>query len=993
MPVMKKIYLFLFAASVSLAQNFPNGFNFNLPWNDSSSQKFLPNFKVVQFKDNTFISVNSEGHFSYDGQRIRFWGINSVADGACPDKTMAGSIAGRMRKMGINLSRFHHIDSTWPTYSLFAGQNTTRQLNAANLDRLEYFISKLEENGIFINMNLNVGREVRQNDGIPDWQAVRDSCADYAKIITIFDPYLIKLQKEYAQQLLTHVNPYTGKSLAQDPALAMVETNNENSLYRAWRDNQLKVASQGGKLLHRHTVYLDSLWNAFLLERYANTAALESEWSAGAMTGPKNEMVVNGGFELNNMRAWYMEEHEGADADTSRDKSTAFSGNYSIKVAVKTPTGTTWHIQFKQPTLSFLKDSLYTVTFAAKSDGVHEINVSAMNDQSPWNGYGGKNLTVTGNWQIFTFSFKASENNSGHGRLTFQLGKEKADYWFDDISVMKAAASGLLPDESLEAKNVKRIDYADCISYTDNRVKDMSEFYIGLQRKFFTEMRDYLKNDLGIRVPIVGTNWNVGPGDQASIDVGDYVDNHSYWDHPQFPNIPWSSTDWQINNTPMVLNPDGGTIPGLFAGAATVGKPYTISEYNHAYPNIYQSESLIFITGYSAFHDADGIMYFDYNGSQQWKDDFIDRYFDIHRNSVYMSLFPSCALALRNGYITPSTMPLEVEYSAEDVRLLPKKDINNWSGVSLYDRKLALLHSVKTKSFEAPVSTDFAAMEKPAGNIFKTDTDEITLNTSSGTLYVASEKFNGAAGYMANLKNIGMGNCSVVDFKQDDFGTFTWISLDDEPLINSKLSLITVASKAENIGMIWNSNFTSVNNNWGNRTLTAVYPLVLKLDLNIHADSLRIYPLTPEGKENIITPFIVHSVAVNHFIVSLDQNEYRTTWFGVEKLGDGDPTETERDEPVSPEFTLEQNYPNPFNPETTIKFSLPFVETPYMTSLHTTLIVYDLLGREVKTLVNENKSPGNYAVKFNASDLPSGIYFYRLRFGSYSETKKMILLK
>ncbi|MFH1194806.1 MAG: discoidin domain-containing protein [bacterium] len=93
------------------------------------------------------------------------------------------------------------------------------------------------------------------------------------------------------------------------------------------------------------------------------------------------------------------------------------------------------------------------------------------------------------------------------------------------------------------------------------------------------------------------------------------------------------------------------------------------------------------------------------------------------------------------------------------------------------------------------------------------------------------------------------------------------------------------------------------------------------------------------------------------------------------------------------EFTLEQNYPNPFNPTTTIKFSIPIVETPYMASLRVTLQVYDVLGREITTLIDEEKPSGSYSFAFDASTLASGIYFYKLRAGSFSQCRKMILLK
>jgi hypothetical protein len=91
-------------------------------------------------------------------------------------------------------------------------------------------------------------------------------------------------------------------------------------------------------------------------------------------------------------------------------------------------------------------------------------------------------------------------------------------------------------------------------------------------------------------------------------------------------------------------------------------------------------------------------------------------------------------------------------------------------------------------------------------------------------------------------------------------------------------------------------------------------------------------------------------------------------------------------DPVATTFNLEQNYPNPFNPSTVISYRLPV-------SSNVTLKVYDVLGNEVATLVNEEKQPGNYEVEFNASNLPSGIYFYKLQAGDYNQTKKMVLLR
>jgi probable HAF family extracellular repeat protein len=93
------------------------------------------------------------------------------------------------------------------------------------------------------------------------------------------------------------------------------------------------------------------------------------------------------------------------------------------------------------------------------------------------------------------------------------------------------------------------------------------------------------------------------------------------------------------------------------------------------------------------------------------------------------------------------------------------------------------------------------------------------------------------------------------------------------------------------------------------------------------------------------------------------------------------------------EFTLLQNYPNPFNPSTTIKYSIPNVTLSGVEGSRVQIKVYDVLGNEVATLINEEKAPGVYSVAFDASRFSSGVYFYKLQSGTFFETKKMILLK
>jgi len=90
-------------------------------------------------------------------------------------------------------------------------------------------------------------------------------------------------------------------------------------------------------------------------------------------------------------------------------------------------------------------------------------------------------------------------------------------------------------------------------------------------------------------------------------------------------------------------------------------------------------------------------------------------------------------------------------------------------------------------------------------------------------------------------------------------------------------------------------------------------------------------------------------------------------------------------------FELLQNYPNPFNPSTTIKYSIPDVVNENFRSVK--ISVYDILGREIAVLVNKSQKPGFYKVNFDASDLTSGLYFYRISAGTFVDVKKMMLLK
>ena len=166
-----------------------------------------------------------------DGKRIRFWGVNvtdwSKGSVMVPSKEDAPFWAATLARFGVNCVRFQFLDLPTPRGLIDSKLNDTRHLDAEALDREDSFIAELEKRGIYINFNLLVGRPFKAGDGVIDSDKIREG----AKGISLYDVRLIELQKEYATQLLAHHNPYTKLEYRNDPAVAMVEINNENALW------------------------------------------------------------------------------------------------------------------------------------------------------------------------------------------------------------------------------------------------------------------------------------------------------------------------------------------------------------------------------------------------------------------------------------------------------------------------------------------------------------------------------------------------------------------------------------------------------------------------------------------------------------------------------------------------------------------------------------------------------------------------------------------
>ena len=213
-----------------------------------------------------FITADGENLRFEDGTGVRFWGVDVVADACFPTKENADILVGRIAAAGFNLVRFHHMDASWSKPSIFGtNANTTRILSDDSLSRFEYFWAELKKRGIYIMVDpLCYRRTTVAGDGV-------DSSAGF-KSMAVVDERLRALQKEYAEQLLLHMNPYTNTCLRDDPSLVFIDIINEDSLF--W-DN----AIQWGLARGERKDILDKDFTEFLKQRYKTTQALRSAWT------------------------------------------------------------------------------------------------------------------------------------------------------------------------------------------------------------------------------------------------------------------------------------------------------------------------------------------------------------------------------------------------------------------------------------------------------------------------------------------------------------------------------------------------------------------------------------------------------------------------------------------------------------------------------------------------------------------------------------------
>lgn len=747
-------------------------------------------------KTNSDRLIAKRGHFCRSKDRVRLWGVNLSFGANLPKHEDAPYIAARLAAAGVNAVRCHHMDTArWPRGLWNAKDGKT--IDPEALERLDYFIDQLARRGIYVNINLHVGRAHSQYLDLPKTNR------QYDKISNIFTPALIDAQKKFARELLTHVNPYRKLRYADDPAVAIVEITNENSLFMWGSEQTLRT------LPPYYADILQSKFNTWLQKRYSSDQKLRNIWSEGAEELGKN-LLDNSNFQTSepaksSPKNWNLEQHSDCKASLSR---TRYKGKDALRIDISKADDTEWHLQLNQGGLAVKSSKYYTVTFDAAADKPRRISCGLSQAHSPWNNLGlSQQVELIDNWKTFRYGFvaKADDNNA---RISFSFGTNNVPLYISNVEFRAGGRVGLNKGESIKAGTVAL--YAD--SETPTRTLDRMRFLAETEKTYFDGIRNFIKNDLGCKALVTGTIVFGPLGLYAQSDM-DFIDAHAYWQHPRFPGRPWDSGNWLVDQKPMTDYPAQATLFRM-AAERLDGKPFTVSEYNHPAPLDSQAECVPMIASFAAAQDWDGLWLYTYSHSSDgWYRENMNSYFDIDTNPAKWGFMRAGTAIFRDTYIgAPSSACVVVPLagSSDVVASLAKLHL-------VHDRDMfAVLAKRGSITREKMLDTQFAAAlgNESFVRVLYSSHPKLGWSVENGKgIYIGhGQRASVYTGHATRFAESTEGKISIVG---PDFVAVTVTVLDKEPLDQSEKILITACGRCENTGMKFSEDRRTVGRNWG----------------------------------------------------------------------------------------------------------------------------------------------------------------------------------
>lgn len=812
------------AVQVSRVFGGDGGFEFALPIEDASAT-FLDLSWLNDEQADRRITV-IDGRFAYadTGEPLRFFGINMGPDDAFPEPHEADMIAARLAKLGINIVRLHHLDNMWARSegkSVWPEDGPLDRLEPKSLDRLGYLVAALKRNGIYCNLNLKVSKELGPQDGVPEGI----NFVHQKRVDRYYKP-LIEHQKWYARQLLSWVNPHTGLTFADDPAIAMLEINNENSIMHLW--SSMPLAEGWEALDEFYRGELARQWQNWLKSHYEDDAQLEAAWR-----GTRATPAVS--TEVRHPERWVGIGQLGAEIQT-------LTTEQGVVVSVENPTGTDWHAQLLWQSLELTPGESYTLELELSASKQRELRVSV--DRQADGTYGNVGLDRTleagPKRQTFELSFTALDPDTVN-RIVINAGAESAGVFTIHAASLRTGWSA-----KDEVGSLAKGGFSLEGPRSPQHRRDWFSFLIETERTFSDMMRAFLRDELGVEKPMFDSQiqW----GQTAAYERegfhlprgSDYSHTHFYWQHPSFPQSKsWNMTDWTIKNSSMVEALARGEAGPLGVAMYRVqGVPFGIGEIDQAAPSDWAAELLPLISSFAAAQDWNAI-YFYTLGELDPQKPGISGFFDQIKHTAKAGQFPAAALIFRRGLIPP-IQATRTLLAPTPLWPVSERQSQAWRTVAEDATQPQELLSYRIGIELTPKAEQQLQMDERAGS------SPLALRAGSAPLYTAtSDRAALAVGFWDD-RPVSLDKLRFEASGSDvGFGAVSLVCLDDQPLSTSRRMLLTVIGRAQNQAMQWNDTRTSVSDQWGHGPMLVQIP---RLEVTLPQDNLQVWALSPTGE-------------------------------------------------------------------------------------------------------------------------------------------------
>jgi hypothetical protein len=769
------------------------------------------------------------------GREVRLFGTNICDWHAIMPREYAEPVARRLRELGINFIRLHYFDFKPAPEGIL--QADMQSLDPAMLDRLHYLVAQLKAHGIYVDINLHVARSY---PGQPaGWQWMGKG------IDRIHRPYL-ESQKTYARDLLTAINPHTGLSLAEDPAVAIIELNNENTALATWTGVEI---GDYARMDATFSAPLRAAWNSWLRTRYQTTDGLRLAW-AGPVTEPQNPTEL---LESVTSNAWSLEASFGGVANL---KEQTENGTPHLHWAISSPGTAAWAHQLHHGDLKIEPGQRsHTLRIEARSPSLAAIEAKLMRDRDPWDPLTATiKIPLTPEWsevEVTLIGGKDEPDALKNLRLTLSTDNKAGTVEIRRMSLR--AGRPALPANivDLDSDAVPLVETA----LRERQMQDYLEFLADTEIAHSRELRDYLRNELGVKTLILDSQASYGGlhGLRREAAVSDVIDMHSYPAHPRETGRTAEGViSWAINNYSLTTS----NAPAYSSAWRLANRPFGVTEFDLNPPNDHAVESYPFFALAAAYQGwAFTGEYSWLNFQKEYNPQRIHSHFASTGHAGQMASIPSSALLYRLGLVRPATTRATLRLPVESIASLHGATAFRFTE-DILNRELGANPSAWRQGLAvelvpgdgAPVIEGFQAYTAEEAKVFQSDTGEIQVDQSTKKrekLTVIAPAYRQLTGFVGGTsQTLGDITLEVAAGTRNNYAHMSLVALDGKPIAESKRLLFTVLARIENAGMVYSEDRTSIGADYGHGP-TLAEPV--QVTLRLPNGSWRASPLAGDG--------------------------------------------------------------------------------------------------------------------------------------------------